>query len=88
MPATDDFQSHSPTMESPISHAVEITPDDAADLPRLTRAIHLGGAGDLRVTLRGGDEVTFAGMAAGWHPIRVARVFASGTTATAIVGCW
>jgi hypothetical protein len=30
--------------------------------------------------------VTFAGMAAGWHPVRVRRVLATKTTATSIVG--
>ncbi|SNR72005.1 spike base protein, RCAP_Rcc01079 family [Puniceibacterium sediminis] len=88
MPAVDDFQSYSPGMESPVAHAVAITPSDTADLTRLTRAIYVGGAGDLRIDLADGSTVTFVGMPVGWHPIRVARVRATGTTATDIVGCW
>lgn len=88
MPAIDDFQTFSLGMESPILSAVAITPSDSVDLARLTRALYVGVAGDVRVTLKDDSVVTFRNMAAGWHPIRVARVMATSTTATNIVGCW
>jgi hypothetical protein len=68
--------------------AASIVPADDADLPYVTRALHVGTAGDLTVTLSGGQTVTFATLSAGWHPIRVARVHATGTTADGIVGAW
>ncbi|MCF7702206.1 hypothetical protein GLR48_23630 [Loktanella sp. M215] len=74
-------------MESPVSHAFAVSPSDANDLVKVTRALHLGGAGNLRVIMADGTTVTFTAMAAGWHPVRVRRVLATGTTATAIVGC-
>lgn len=88
MPATDDFAAFSTSLESPIQHATAVVPNDTSDLPHVTRALYLGGAGDVAVVLRGGDTVTFVGMGAGWHPLRVERVLATGTTASDILGCW
>lgn len=88
MPAKDTFQNQASSLESPISKALAVTPDDATDLPFLTRAVYLGGGGDLRVNLEDGSTLTFVGMGTGWHPLRVARVWATGTGATDIVGCW
>lgn len=88
MPATDDFAAFSTSLESPIQHATAVVPSDTADLPHVTRALYLGAAGDVAVTLKGGAVVTFVGMGAGWHPLRVVRVMATGTTASDILGCW
>lgn len=88
MPAIDTFQNYTPNMQSPVSHAEAITPNDATDLGHVTRAIYVGGAGDVQVTLVSGDTVTFAGLTAGWHPVRAARVWTTATTATNLVGCW
>ena len=88
MPATDDFAAFSTSLESPIQHATAVVPNDAVDLPHVTRALYLGGAGDVTVTLRGGATVTFVAMGTGWHPLRAVRVLATGTTASDILGCW
>jgi len=88
MPATDDFKSFAPAISDPVAHGVSVAPNDGVDLSHVTRAIYLGGAGDLRVTLPDGNTVTFAAMAAGWHPVRVARIHATGTTASNIIGTW
>lgn len=84
----DDFQNSIPGLDAPIEAAVAVSPDDGADLPMVSRALYLGTAGDLRVTLRRGSTVTFPAMGAGWHPIRVRRVHASGTTAGGILAGW
>ncbi|WP_392336680.1 hypothetical protein [Loktanella salsilacus] len=73
-------------MESPVSHAFAVVLNDGNDLSHVPRAIHVGGSGNLRLTMADGSTVTFAGMAAGWHPVRVRRVLATKTTATSIVG--
>ena len=88
MPIIDDFKGYSPSTQSPISHGTAITPDDAADLGHLTRALYVGTGGDVRVTLADGSAMTFVNMVQGWHPMRVARVWATGTTADHMVGCW
>lgn len=84
---TDHFKTHAIGMSDPIQNAAAVTPDDAADLANTTRAVFVGTGGNLRVTLATGDTVTFANVGAGWHPLRVTRVWATGTSASNIVGC-
>ena len=86
---TDSFRSHTRSLTSPPERALAVLPDDAADLPQVTRALYVGGAGNLTVTMRGGDVVTFEGVSGGTLlPVRVRRVYASGTTASGILGLW
>jgi hypothetical protein len=55
----------------------------------VTRALYVGGGGNLAVRLQDGTELTLANMPAGTLlPIRVTRILATGTTATEIVGLW
>lgn len=85
----DNFSGRSAGMSSPAEYAYVVTPDDGADLGFTTRGVYVGVSGDLHVDLVGGSEVTFVGLAAGVvHPLRVARVYATGTTATSIVGVY
>lgn len=64
---------------------VDVSATDQA-LPVGCRAVYVGGAGNLAVTMWDGGNVTFTGMAAGtWLPIRARTVLNSGTTATGIV---
>jgi hypothetical protein len=86
---TDTFKTHGRSLTSPPEDAAAIIPDDGQDLATATRAVWVGGGGDLRLRMLGGAEVTLQGVAAGsLLPLRVARVFATGTTATALVGLW
>jgi hypothetical protein len=76
-------------LPNPAVHAFAITPHDANDLDYVTRGIYVGGAGNLKVTMLGGETVTFTGVAAGQiYPIRASRVFATLTTATSLVGVY
>lgn len=84
----DIFEDRSSGLESPGYRAQVVTPSDTTDLAFTSRALYIGAPGDLRVTLASGDTVTFANMAAGFAPLRIARVHASGTTASAIVAVW
>ena len=87
MPATDDFAQNAAGLSSPFEHAAAVSPSDAADLDHLSRALFIGGEGDVAVVTKGGEEVTFV-AARGWLPGRIARVKATGTTATGIVAVW
>ena len=87
MPATDFFTTYAVGMESPVSQAFAVAPSDTGDLPQVTRALHVDGTGTLRAVIADGTTVTFTALSAGWHSVRVRRVLATGTTATAIVGC-
>lgn len=86
MPAFDDYTGREPTFAAVAAAAV--TPSDANDLTNVTRALWVGTAGSVQVTMRAGQTVTFSNMNVGWHPIRVRRVWATGTTATNIVAVW
>ena len=49
----------------------------------------MGAAGDVAVRMAGGGLVTFANLQAGsLVPLRIVRVMATGTTASALVGLW
>ena len=87
MPISDKFSEYTSGLSSPICGGFDITPDDATDLVSLTRAIILEGAGDVAVILKNGDAIALPVLAAGViYPVRVARVLATGTTATGLKG--
>jgi hypothetical protein len=75
-------------LQNPSKTAFAITPHNTNALARNTRAIWVGGAGNVKVDMAGGDTgITFSGVAAGTLlPICVIRVYATGTTATLLIG--
>lgn len=76
-------------MTDPIENGFSITPSDTVDLTHPTRGIYVGASGNLKVILVSGDTITFVGLSSGTiHPIRVRRVFSTGTTATSILGLY
>lgn len=85
----DRFANNSTSLDSPASDAAAITPSDSADLSVIPRALYCTGDGTVRVTMRnGGDPVTLPMIYGVPLPVRVSRVWATGTTATGIVGVW
>lgn len=73
----------------PADRAVAVTPSDSADLTEVTRGLYVGASGDVKVDMANGDTVTFVAMAAGVvHPLRVRRVYSTGTDATDIVAVY
>ncbi len=59
---------------------------DTVDLTVEARALYIGGAGDVRLLTREGDDVVFSAVPAGSIlPIYTQRVFDTNTTATLIV---
>ena len=86
---SDTFHRHSRSLTSPPEQAVAVVPADGTDLACVTRALYVGVAGDVSVRMQGGAEVTLAAVPAGaLLPLRVTRVLAAGTSATAIVALW
>ena len=86
MPA-DRYGSFADDADNPARLAFEVTPDDAASLQILPKALLIGGAG--QITLRAvdsPDDVTFPVASGQIVPIRASFVRATGTTATAIIG--
>jgi hypothetical protein len=72
-------------ISTPITGGAAVTPSDSTDLPEISLALYIGTAGTLKVTMLDGSVVTYASVAAGRHPLRVKRVWATGTSATGIV---
>jgi hypothetical protein len=51
--------------------------------------LYIGGAGNLKVTTSGNDEVLFLGVQAGtFFPVNVVKVWATGTDCTNIIALW
>ena len=80
----DKFRTH---LESTEKDAYAITGNDSTALTKSTRSIYVGGSGNIKVTTVDGTTVTFNGAVAGSIiPVRVKRVFSTGTTATNLIG--
>lgn len=72
---------------APAENAFVIEPSDSADLESPTRGVYVGSVGDLRVRMVGGNVLKFVGLGEGIiHPLRIIRIYATGTTATDIIG--
>lgn len=82
---TDIFSAYNSGLESPATHLVSVTPDDDNDLPAASRGINVAQTGSLRVTTVGDTTETVHIAAGVAFPLRVKRVWQSGTTATGIV---
>ena len=84
--ATDKFSAFATAPGQPATAVFAITPNDGADIATVTLALNVATPGVVRVTpLAGGTADIFveAGVV---FPLRVSRVWATGTTATGICG--
>jgi hypothetical protein len=85
----DAFERNSLAPSGPATDAEAVTPNDGADITDVSRGLYVGTTGNVKVTMSSGDVVTFNSMAAGIiHPIRVKRVWSTGTTAGNIVAVY
>lgn len=83
MPAT-----FTPNNELPAALASAVTPHDTNTLAYYTRALYIGGAGNVAVVMNG-VTIVFSGLPAGTIlPIRTDVVKATSTTATNIVALY
>lgn len=82
---SDAFTDYAPGLESPATSAFLIQPSDDADLPEVTRAVHVNQSGTVTVLFADGAEsVTLTLERGAAYPYRLRRVLASGTTATVV----
>jgi hypothetical protein len=82
---TDMFKDHQSGLDSPATRLAEVTPNDTAVLTFVSRAIVVETAGHVSVTMVSGDTGRIFIAAGVPFPVRVARIMATGTTATGIV---
>ena len=74
-------------LDSSASHALLTTGSDISNLTEPCRAILVGTAGNVRVTMLGGEDVILP-LIAGYNPIRASKIWASSMTALNVVALW
>lgn len=73
---------------APATEAADVSPNDSEDLPWVARFLWVGVGGDVTVMLpNSSTELLFKVSDGSPLPVAVARVMATGTTATNIVAC-
>ena len=71
----------------PASDGFSVTPHDSTDFTARSKALYIGGAGNVAVVSIRGTVLLFVGVQAGTIlPVRARRVNSTGTTATSIIG--
>lgn len=89
MAATDDFASFKGGLESPIRRGFDISPHDTNEVSHITRAIHIGVGGDVKVTTVDGDTFVLKNCVSGdRYPVMARIIWSTGTTATNLVGLY
>lgn len=85
--ANQPFSSHA-SVRGFASKIEAITPNDSADVTTVLQSLRAGSAGNVSIACEdGGAAVLITDVAAGEHiPGPIWRVFATGTTATNLVG--
>lgn len=82
----DRYENLAPGLDSPYVGGFAITPNDNADLLRVTRAIWVGGTGAIAMKLATDQTVILAAVPVGLLRVRAKLVMSTGTTATNLVG--
>lgn len=89
MAAVDRFvPKANPQTDKPATGGEAVTPHDTNELTYVSRALWIGSTGNLKVTMADGQELTFNSVPVGWMPLRVKKVFSTGTTAANIVAVY
>ena len=87
MPAKDNHNAN--PVQGPGRHHFAITPNDTTEETNAFRGLYVGVGGDVVILSVGGEVVTYKGVPTGFViPIQGARVNATNTTATNMVGIW
>jgi hypothetical protein len=89
MPIIDLHSNMTEGLNAPFDNAAEVTPSDSVDLEYVTRGLWCAVAGTVKLTLLSGVTVTIDHGVHTLLPLRVTRVWSTGTVATPkIVALW
>jgi hypothetical protein len=87
--AQNPFRGHNTELDSPFHQALAVTPDDANDLVNVCRGIQVTVAGNLHCTFADDTTPVTIAVSPGFtYRFMLARVWATGTTATGIVALY
>jgi hypothetical protein len=81
----DRFANISDDLHGPATKAVAVTPSDSADLAYISKRLHIGTGGAVKIDTSGGDTVIYTAASGTYLNVRAKRVYATGTTASNIV---
>jgi hypothetical protein len=81
----DTFKQLAVGRDSPATDWFAITPNNDTDIPLRPRFIYVGTAGNINMQGDSGAAVVLP-VAVGYHPFGPARILATSTTASGIVG--
>lgn len=84
-----NFSGRAQSINGPAQRILSVVPSDVSDLTDgLARSIFIGGAGTVRIVDDSGNVTDIVSAAHQYHPLRVRRILATGTTATDIVALY
>jgi hypothetical protein len=88
--AQDTFVNTQGGLQSPCRNSFVITPSDTNELPFVTRAIYVGGTGDINLRLADdtGSQIIKSVPVGAMLPLRVRQIYATSTGATQLVGLY
>lgn len=84
----DSFDTYASGLESPATSAATVTPNDSTDLVNTSRALLLSDAGTVTVDMVDVGSNIPLPLQAGYNPVRVSRVYSTGTDSLTIVALW
>ncbi len=89
MAATDKHIQVPMQIGDPARSAEVVTKSDTTEFSTVTRAVFVGGAGNISFLMADGTTCVFTGITAGTIlPVRARRINSTNTTATNMVAMW
>ena len=89
---TNNFAQTDPAINAPYNRAVTITPSDSVDLTEIPRALNIHAATastPVKVIMQGDTTAVTLQLQTGFiYPLRVSRVYATGTSATSVIALY
>lgn len=87
--ATEPYPQIAGALSLGYANTAAVTPSDTTDLSFTTRALYIGGAGNVTLIDANNNTTTFQAVPVGSVlPVRTNRVKATGTTATNLIALW
>lgn len=88
MAAANDYPARFAGVDSPYVGGESVTPSDTVSLTKVSRALYVGGTGNLSLLMMDGTSLTLNSVPVGLYALRVERVNSTGTTATNVRALW